>query len=371
MLRTGDFGIDRRWYKQCRSRAPLRLGLAGGGTDLVGYSEDFGGAVLNVTIDRYAYAHLTYGIEGKVGFRASDLDVSEFLPAEPNLPTDSGLVLHRAVYNRIVDDFLNGQAPSINVSTTVDAPAGSGLGSSSALVVALVEAYRTAFDLPLGPYDVAHLAYEIERVDLGLAGGKQDQYSAAFGGVNFIEFLPNDRVIVNPLRIPPSILNELEASLFVCFTGQSRRSEAIIEEQLDGIGSKSTSTVDGLHQLKLDAIEMKRALLRGDLREMSVVLNRSWIAKQRTATGIANATILDLHQMALDLGAWAGKVSGAGGGGFMMFLTDPEDRYRLVSAIRGRGIDAHPVHFVSRGAEAWDVVSGKKSPVQYLTGTMP
>ena len=338
-----------------RSRAPLRLGLAGGGTDLPSYCETYGGAVLNATIDRYAYTHMSLLDTRTVRLRASDIGVEETVDPTPSLAIDGDLILHRAVYNRIVRDFLNGEAPWVELSTTVDAPPGSGLGSSSALVVALVEAFRAAFNLPLGPYDVAHLAYEIERVDLNLAGGKQDQYAAAFGGINFMEFLPQARVIVNPLRVPRSALNELEAALVVCFTGQSRSSNDIIREQVTGVHTQSASTIDGLHQLKGDAIEMKASLLRGDLRSVASILNRSWEAKKKTAKGIANDRINDLYHLAMRKGAWGGKVSGAGGGGFMMFVTDPENRYRLASAIRANGGDANPVHFVDGGAETWTV----------------
>jgi D-glycero-alpha-D-manno-heptose-7-phosphate kinase len=341
--------------RRLRSRAPLRLGLAGGGTDLSSYCETYGGAVLNATIDRYAYAHMSFLDRREVRFRASDIGVEERLDPHPSLSMEGELILHRAVYNRIVRDFLGGRAPAIELSTTVDAPPGSGLGSSSALVVALVEVFCAAFALPLGPYDVARLAYEIERVDLKLAGGKQDQYAAAFGGVNFIEFLPEDRVIVNPLRVSRSALNELEAALVVCFTGQSRRSNEIIREQLRGVHTRSAPTIEGLHQLKADAVEMKSALLRGDLRCLAAILNRSWVAKQKTAKGIVNETISTLYDLAMTRGAWGGKVSGAGGGGFMMFLTDPENRYRLASAIRASGVDAYPVHFVDAGAETWTV----------------
>jgi len=342
-------------FRQLRARAPLRLGLAGGGTDLPTYSEDYGGAVLNATIDRYAYAHMTFLNTDCVRFRASDVGVSEEFQLSPHLPTHEGLTLHRAVYNRMVRDFLGGTLPSVDVSTTVDAPAGSGLGSSSALVVALVEAYRTAFALPLGRYDVAHLAYEIERIDLGLTGGKQDQYSAAFGGINFIEFLASDRVIVNPLRVSRSALNELEAALVICFTGQSRRSDTIINEQVQGIHERSTATIEGLHRLKADAIEMKTALFGGDLRRLAAILDRSWKAKRMTASGISSPLIDTLYETAMSHGAWAGKVSGAGGGGFMMFVTDPENRYRLCAAIKAAGVDAGPVHFTDVGAEAWSV----------------
>ena len=341
--------------RQWRARAPLRLGLAGGGTDILDYSESYSGAVLNVAIDRYAYAHLTFLDADCVRFRASDVGISEQLKASDELPTHEGLALHRAVYNRVVRDFLGGAPPVIDVSTTVDAPPGSGLGSSSALVVALVEVYRRAFSLPLGPYDVARLAYVIERCDLALAGGKQDHYSAAFGGVNFMEFLPNDRVIVNPLRVSHSALNELEAALIICFTGQSRRSDTIIGEQVRGIREGSVATIDGLHLLKADAVEMKVALLSGDLRRLAAILDRSWRVKQMTACGISSPLINSLYATAMAHGAWAGKVSGAGGGGFMMFVTDPENRYRLIAAIRATGADAGAVHFTHTGAESWTV----------------
>ena len=326
--------------RQLRSRAPLRLGLAGGGTDLSDYSERYGGAVLNATIDRFAYAHMTFLNADCVRFRASDVGISEELKLSPELATQEGLALHHVVYNRVVRDFLDGKPPSVDVSTTVDAPRGSGLGSSSALVVALLDAYRVAFSLPLGPYDVAALAYEIERHDLGWAGGRQDQYSAAFGGVNFMEFLAHDRVIVNPLRVSRSALNELEAALAICFTGQSRRSDAIIGQQVEGIRSRSTATIDGLHQLKAEAIEMKSALLAGDLAGLAAILDRSWKAKRKTASGVSSPLIKSLYATAMAHGAWAGKVSGAGGGGFMMFVTDPENRYRLVEAIRATGVEA-------------------------------
>src|ERR1700722_19465576 len=214
-----------------RARAPLRLGLAGGGTDLSPYCDECGGAILNATIGRYAYAHLTLRDDNKLCFSAHDVKQQDIIPLAAELSLDCGLLLHRAVFNRITRDFLRGRIHALNVSSAVDAPAGSGLGGSSALVVALIEAYRVAFQLPLGRYDVARLAYEIERIDLGLAGGRQDHYAAAFGGVNFIEFLANDRVIVNPLRIGRGYSNELETSLVICFTGVSRRSDTIIAEQ--------------------------------------------------------------------------------------------------------------------------------------------
>jgi|ERR1700722_4326092 len=336
-----------------RARAPLRVSLAGGGTDLAAYYEVYGGAVLNTTVDLYAFAHLSPRDDGLIIFHAPDISIEDRAQAEAILPANCGLKLHRAVYNRIIRDFNDSRPISLRLSTTVDAPPGSGLGSSSALVVAMVEAFRFALDLPLGPYEVAALAYDIERIDLGLPGGKQDQYAAAFGGLNFIEFISEKRVIVNPLRIRESDLKELEASLLVCFTGQSRDSDEIINEQIRSVETQNSGTMESMHSLKSDALEMKEALIRGNINEMARVLDRSWIAKKRTAVSITNSRIDHLYELGKAHGALAGKVSGAGGGGFMTFITDPENRYSLMAALEGAGGKPRPIFFTHRGAEAW------------------
>jgi D-glycero-alpha-D-manno-heptose-7-phosphate kinase len=336
-----------------RARAPLRLGLAGGGTDLSPYCDQHGGAILNATIGRYAYAHLSFRRDHQLCFSAHDVDQEDSMPLAAELPLDQGLLLHRAVHNRIVRDYLRGRIHAITVTSTVDAPAGSGLGASSALVVALVEAYRAAFNLPLGRYDVARLAYEIERIDLGLAGGRQDQYAAAFGGMNYMDFLPGDRVIVNPLRVSNSFLCEFEASLIVCFTGASRAS-AIIQDQVKA-ATEHGDALEAMHQLKSDALDMKQALLAGNIRHIAEVLNRSWQAKRRTSKSVSNSKVEEIFELGMKNGAVAGKVSGAGGGGFLMFMTDPELRYRLVTALNDYGVAASPVQFTVGGAEAWTI----------------
>jgi len=337
-----------------RARVPLRLGLAGGGTDLSPYCDEYGGAVLNVTIDRYAYAFIEPSDDGMVHFIAPDIGVEETF--QPNLDAiaDAKLRLHAGVLRRMAVQFGGGQVTPMRITSFVDAPAGSGLGSSSALVVALVEAFRFYLGLPLGRYDVAHTAFEIERLELNLAGGKQDQYAACFGGANFIEFLAENRVIVNPLRVPSAVLNELETATVICFTGVSRRSEQIIEDQqrrMSGPGKQ----LDDLHQLKADALQMKEALLRGEIRRMAELLNRSWEAKQRTAAGISTALIETMYARAMSAGAMGGKVSGAGGGGFMMFLVAPPRRMQLIQMLNAAGSTATGVHFTAEGAESWSV----------------
>jgi D-glycero-alpha-D-manno-heptose-7-phosphate kinase len=334
-----------------RARAPLRLGLAGGGTDLSPYCDLHGGAVLNATIGRFAHASLCLGGEDVV-LRARDIEVEE--RCAPSALTHEGVLgLHRAVYARIQRQFLDGRGPGLTLTTMIDAPPGSGLGSSSALVVAMVEAFRIAFDLPLGQYDVARLAYEIERVDLGLAGGRQDQYAAAFGGVNFIEFLPGERVVVNPLRLRASVLHELEASLVVCFTGQSRTSHKIIVDQIAHIREQDAAALEGMHQLKADAFEMKMALFRGEFDALGDILSRSWRAKKATAASISNPLIERLWDAALAAGAKSGKVSGAGGGGFLMFLCDPERRSEVMRALRAAGGEPDLIAFSADGVTGW------------------
>lgn len=335
-----------------RARVPLRLGLAGGGTDLSPYCDEFGGAVLNVTIDRYAYAFIEPSDDGQVHFLAPDMDLVECFPPDLEAIQSARLQLHAGVLSRMARQYADGRVAPLKITSFVDAPAGSGLGSSSALVVALVEAFRTYLGLPLGRYDVAHTAFEVERLELQLAGGKQDQYAATFGGANFIEFIDRDRVIVNPLRVPAALLNELETSTVICFTGVSRRSERIIEDQTRRM-SGAARALEDLHQLKSDAIEMKLALLRGEIEHMATVLNRSWEAKKRTASGISTDLIETLYARGREAGATGGKVSGAGGGGFMMFLVPPPRRMQLIRALNEAGGTAGGVHFTNEGAESW------------------
>ncbi len=337
-----------------RARAPLRLGLAGGGTDLPDYASRFGGVVLNATVDRYAFASIAPRDDGRVVFEACDLGRSETHAAAASLP-DSRLALHRGAYERMVRDYNNGAPLAATVTTVVDAPLGSGLGSSSALMVALIEAYRGWLDVPLARHDVARLAFDIERVDLGLSGGQQDQYSAAFGGINYMEFRPDGDVIVNPLRLPDWVAAELESSLAVCFSGQSRASDSIIREQESGMKHDDGAVLDAMHQLRADAERMKRAVLLGDIGQIASILERSWMAKKLTAPGISTARIAALEDVGRAAGAIGAKVSGAGGGGFIMFVVPVERRFGLIAALAEQGAAAHPVKFSERGSETWTV----------------
>jgi D-glycero-alpha-D-manno-heptose-7-phosphate kinase len=223
------------------------------------------------------------------------------------------------------------------------------------MVVALVTAFNEYFSLALGDYDIAHLAFEVERQDLGLSGGKQDQYAAAFGGFNFIEFYANDRVIVNPLRVKDWIRAELEAGLVLYFTGVSRASAKIIDEQSRNISEGRDDPLAAMHRLKVEAGEMKEALLRGDLERLAAVMQSGWDAKKRTANSISNPDIDAIERVAVSAGARATKISGAGGGGFMMFLCDPSDRVALVRALAQQGGTVFESRFTYDGATSWRI----------------
>lgn len=339
-----------------RARAPLRLGLAGGGTDLSPYCEEFGGAVLNATIDLYAYATLIPLTGTQVHFAAKDGEFEETLPADPQgVSIEGPTILHRAVYRRITTDFLAGKPYPCRLLTYCEAPPGSGLGSSSTLVVAMVKSFVEALALPLGEYDIAKLAFKIEREDAGLQGGRQDQYAATFGGFNFMEFYEDERIIVNPLRVKNWILSELEASLVLFHTGVSRSSAAIIAEQAHNIAAHTPRSLDAMHQLKADAFTMKEAILKGDFQKFAEVLNKSWVAKKQTADSISNNRIDRLFELALEAGAVAGKVSGAGGGGFIMFVIDPAERMRVVRRLEREEGQVTAFSFTKRGTEGWRI----------------
>lgn len=339
-----------------RARAPLRLGLAGGGTDVSPYCDIHGGYVLNAAIDRYAYAVIKTLDEPMVRFLATDQQAEKMRAVGEPLALNGKLDLHKAVYNYMVQHFNNGRPMPLELSTFCDAPAGSGLGSSSTLVVAMIRAFVELLNLPLGDYEIAHLAYKIERVDCGLQGGRQDQYSATFGGVNFMEFYVDERAIINPLRIKNWILCELEASLVLFFTGVSRESARIIADQSSNVKSGAVDALEAMHGIKREALVMKECLLRGDFAGFVESLKQGWENKKRSAKTVSNPHIEEIYDAAIRAGALAGKVSGAGGGGFMWFFVPTEKRMDVIRALNGFGGQVSNCHFTKNGTQAWRLV---------------
>ncbi len=334
-----------------RSKAPLRLGLAGGGTDVSPYSDLYGGAILNATINMFAYTTLEPTDDGKMVFESPDRKLREEYDSAECVDTDGFFVLHKGVYNRIVRQFTH-QPLSFRIASYVDVPPGSGLGTSSTLVVSILGAFVEWLKLPLGEYDIARLAYEIERVDLGMSGGKQDQYAATFGGFNFMEF-NKENVIVNPLRIRNRYADELAHNLVLYYTDTSHVSAEIIEEQQKNVRAKKSQSIEAMHKLKEQAVQMKEALLRGNIDRIGEILDFGWRYKKQMASSITNPRIDGIYNAAKEAGASGGKISGAGGGGFMFFYCPGVTRYAVVEALQRFGGKAKRYEFVNEGLKTW------------------
>jgi D-glycero-alpha-D-manno-heptose-7-phosphate kinase len=337
-----------------RSKAPLRLGLAGGGTDVSPYSDMFGGSILNATINLFAHATIEPLDNGKIEFVARDKNESITYDSQKYLESQGVLELHRGVYNRIISDF-HLDPLNFRLTTYVDAPPGSGLGSSSTLVVAIIGAFVEWLQLPLGEYDIAHLAYEIERKDLDLKGGKQDQYAATFGGFNFMEFYKGDKVIVNPLRIREKFMWELQNNIVLFYTGTSRESAHIIEKQEQNIQSNNQNAIEATHKVKEQAFLMKEAILTGHHSDIGQILNNSWEHKKQMAEGISNSEIEDIYKAAIEAGATGGKISGAGGGGFVFFYCPANSRYDVIEAMKKFNGMVQHYHFTNSGLYSYTI----------------
>ncbi len=336
-----------------RSKAPLRLGLAGGGTDVSPYSDEFGGAILNATITKFAYATLIPLKQDQVIFKCYDIGQNySFSDVDVFDMSDGKLTLLKGIHNRIKREFNIKKPLNYQLETFVEAPPGSGLGSSSTLVVAIVAAFAEWLGLPLGEYDIAQLAYSIEREDLGLSGGKQDQYAATFGGFNFMEFYA-DRVVVNPLRIKEKFIHELEFSMLQYYTGTSRLSSKIIDAQVTNVTSKSVKSIQAMHSLKELAYNMKEVLLRGKLNEIGNLLHESWISKKNMADEISNPVVDEIYNAAISNGALGGKISGAGGGGYMMFYVSSSAIYNVMNVLKEFGGLVERVNYYDKGVITW------------------
>jgi D-glycero-alpha-D-manno-heptose-7-phosphate kinase len=336
-----------------RSKAPFRLGLAGGGTDVSPYSDQFGGAILNATIN--LYARTTIEVDDHINgieFCSIDNGKNYKFDSLTELPLNREIDLQIGVYNRIVKDYNNDEPLNFKMTTSMDVPTGSGLGTSSTLVVSILGAFVEWLELPLGEYDIAQLAYDIERVDLKMAGGKQDQYAATFGGVNFMEFF-GDRVVVNPLRIKKSFLNEIAFDLILYYTKTSRESAKIIEKQIENVKKSDSKPIEAMHALKAHAFDMKKAFIKSEVDKIGAVLHESWLNKKQMATGISNDVIDNIYQTAINAGALGGKISGAGGGGFMMFFAEKANRYSVVKALENLGGEVKNYEFTKSGLFTW------------------
>ncbi len=315
-----------------------------------------GGSVLNVTIDRYAYAIIKTLNNNVIRFIATDQQLEVTNNIGDELELDGKLNLHKAVYNEIIQQYNNGNQISLELSTFCDAPIGSGLGASSTLVVAMIKAFIELLNIPLDDYAIANLAFKIERVNCKLQGGRQDQYSATFGGFNFMEFYINNHAIINSLRVKSWIICELEASLLMFYTGISRESAKIIKDQSDNVKAKLEDVIEAMHGMKHEALIMKECLLKGDFVGLVDIMKQGWENKKRSAKTVSNAHLDMIYNEAINAGALAGKVSGAGGGGFMLFFVPSNKRMAVIRTLNKFDGQVSNCHFTKHGAQAWRIL---------------
>ncbi|MBF7047543.1 dehydrogenase [Campylobacter volucris] len=335
-----------------RSQTPLRLGLAGGGTDINLYSDKYTGYVLNATISLYIHCTLVPRDDEKIIFDSADSGICAEYKSDICLKNDGKLDLYKLIYNRLIKEYIK-KPLSFSLHTYSDVPSGSGLGGSSTLVVGIIKAFVEWFNLPLGEYDIAKLAYEIEREDMGIVGGAQDQYAATFGGFNFMEFYENKRVIVNPLRIKNWIASELEARTLLYFTNITREAKDIEEHKKGKLGDENS--LNAMHAIKQDALDMKEALFRADFDKIANILGKSWKSKKIISEIVSNDELERIYHLAMENGAYSGKTSGAGAGGFMFFMVDPTKKYRLKQILNKEQGYVQEFYFTKEGAKSWKI----------------
>ena len=328
-----------------RARAPLRIGIAGGGTDVEPYVSKRGGCVFNTTINKYAYCTLTPASRG------SDISVDSFqygkyktsLKNGP-LPLDGNMDLIKAVSNHFEPER------GFKISINSDVPAGSGLGGSSTMMVAMIAAISEWMDEKMDPYETAKLAYHLEREVIGLKGGVQDQYAAAFGGFNYID-VAKEGVKVRPAVIDEDVVNELQCRSVLCYTKISRESADIIKTQMES--TKKGTNIKALDESKRLATEIGQTITEGELDRAGELLDESWTYKKQFSRSITNKNIDKLYKIARKAGAIGGKVSGAGGGGFMYFICKYDRKTKVSEALRKAGGELLEFSYEPDGAKAW------------------
>jgi D-glycero-alpha-D-manno-heptose-7-phosphate kinase len=337
-----------------RSKAPLRVSFAGGGTDVPPFPQTEGGCVLSATINKYAFGTLRPRDNGHIRIESLDFGLTVEYEVQTELAYDGKLDMAKAAIRN-----LGGQSSSgFDLFLHTDVPPGSGLGSSSTLMIAVVGLLKEFKDLPLTNYEIAELAYTLERRELGIKGGLQDQYAAAFGGFNFIEFLDKN-VVVNPLRVSQDTINELEHNLLLCFTGTTRVSDSIINDQMERYERSEKDAVSGLRAQKQLVLEMKKALLHGRLDDFGDLLNTAWEYKKKMSPKISNPAIDELYAEARRAGALGGKIMGAGGGGFMLFYCPFEQKHKIAAQLKQIGASLSEFAFEDHGLQTWRVNSSQ------------
>ncbi len=343
---SGGSAVGRR-PRVLRSRAPIRLDLAGGWTDVPPFSTREGGAVVNAAINRYTYATLKPRGEETIRIVSADFDRYLEVRSFRELEYDGNLDLIKAAIQRL------GIHQGMELFVRCDAPPGSGTGSSASISVALIGLLNRLQHEKLSSHEVARLAYQLEQEELNIAGGKQDQYAAALGGFNFMEFR-DPAVNVSQLRLADSTLDELEKRLVLCYTGKSRLSGNLISTVMGNYLEGRPRTVAALRNLARLARELKTMLLTGDLDAFGEVLLENWSSQRELDESISNGMIDDLFEVAMRSGASGGKALGAGGGGCLLFYSRPDEEHLVRRALEARGVQVIDFNFDSRGLQTWE-----------------
>lgn len=331
-----------------RAKAPLRISFAGGGTDVAPYPEERGGCVLSCTIDRYSYCTLVLRDDSTVNIESLDYDIFASYDLNEEFNYDGSLDLVKAALNVV------NVKQGMDIFVHSDVPPGAGLGASSSMTVALVGALAYWQRLHLSDYDIAELAYRIEREEAAIKGGKQDQYAATFGGFNFIQFFAAETV-VNPLRIKQDTLNELQYRLMLCYTGKRKLSAGIIADQVKGYVQKREEVIRALDETKKLATDIKDALLTEKIDEIGALLHQGWLAKRNFSSKITNPHIDELYEIALKNGALGGKLLGAGGGGYFLLLCQFDKWHKVAQELERYGGKVTNFAFDAYGLQTWEV----------------
>lgn len=335
-----------------RAKAPLRISFAGGGTDVPPYPQEEGGCVLNATINQYAYGTLRPRKDQQISIESVDFGFSLTYSMEDDLIFDGRLDLVKAAILKLGSRNSGG----LDLFLHSDVPPGSGLGSSSAMMVAMVGLLKEFRNLPMTDYEIADTAYVVERKELGIQGGLQDQYASTFGGFSYIEFL-GDRVVVNPLKISSDIINELQYNLLLCYTGKPRLSARVIDDQVSRYERREMDTLQGLQEVKSLTVEMKNALLRRNLNEFGELLHYEWQAKKKFSKKISSPELDELYNIARRCGAVSGKITGAGGGGYMILYCPFDRKHKVAQKLKDLGCTITDFAFEPLGLQTWRVNS--------------
>ncbi len=327
------------------ARSPVRISFGGGGTDLPGYYEQFGGVVLSAAINKYFYTILRTRTDGRVQVISSDLRMFENWQDIANMPVQSSEL---EIPLAVLKDF--GSRVSVDLFLASEIPPGTGLGSSASVCVNILQALTTYSHSPLSKYELAERAFHIARNVLGRHVGKQDEYAAAFGGLNYISFNQDGSTQVEPVDLDKEILQEFQSNLMLFFTGSAHHSWTILRDQENSTRSQHSSTLEALHQVKTLGIEMRQALQSGQLSAFGQLLDAAWQAKRRVSNKISSARIDELYASARQHGALGGKITGAGGGGFLLLYCEEPYREPVRKALLREGVQEMAFAFDTQGA---------------------